>query len=254
MRPIRIMPCLDIRNGRVVKGVKFVELKDAADPVEAAVAYATGGADELAFLDIAATVEKRIPIFDVLREVAAAVDIPVTVGGGIKSTAEIDKAFEAGASFVSVSSASFRDPNFIVEAVKLYGGDKIIVAVDMDENGALPSRREVIIDGGRTPTGKDVAEFSVEMRDAGVGAILATSKTADGSKSGYDVEGLRRIADATGLPVIASGGAGELEHFLRAAREGGVEVLLAASVFHFGILTVRQVKEYLRDNGVPVIL
>ena len=254
MKPVRIMPCLDIKNGRVVKGVQFVDLQDAADPVEAAVAYDRGGADELAFLDITATVEKRIPIFDVLAEVASAVNIPVTVGGGIKTAGEAGKAFECGASAVSISSAAFRDPEFVKETVQLYGGDKVVIAIDTDENGALPSGREVIIDGGRTRTGKDVVEFAVAMRDLGVGSVLATSKTADGSKNGYDVEGLRRLVDATGLPVIASGGAGKLEHFLEAARAGKAEVLLAASVFHFGIFTVRQVKEYLRDNGIPVVL
>lgn len=254
MKPVRIMPCLDIMNGRVVKGVRFVDLKDAADPVEAAVAYAAGGADELAFLDITATVEKRIPIFDILQDVTSAIDIPVTVGGGIKSTPDLAKAFECGASAVSISSAAFRDPQFVKEAVQLYGGKKVVVAVDTDVNDALPSRREILIDGGRTRTGKDVVEFGVAMRDLGVGAILATSKTADGSKAGYDVEGLRLLADATGLPIIASGGAGTPEHFLAAAREGKAQVLLAASVFHFGVLTVRQVKEYLKENGVPVIL
>ena len=254
MKPVRIMPCLDIKDGRVVKGVQFVDLKDAADPVEAAVAYAKGGADELAFLDITATVEKRGPIFDVLSDVAKAIDIPVTVGGGLKNTADVGKAFESGASAVSVSSSAFRDPDFIREAVKLFGGEKITVAIDVDENPSLPSEREVIIDGGRTATGRDAVEFAVAMRDLGVGAILATSKTADGSKDGYDVAGLRRLADATGLPVVASGGAGKLEHFLQAVNEGKAEVLLAASVFHFGTFSVRQVKEYLREHGVPVIM
>lgn len=254
MKPVHIMPCLDIKNGRVVKGVRFTDLKDAADPVEAAVAYAKSGADELAFLDITATLEKRIPIFDVLRDVTSAVDIPVTVGGGIKNTADITKAFESGASTVSISSSAFRDPDFIKEAVQLFGGKKVVVAIDTDENNDLPSRREVVIGGGGTPTGKDAVEFAVSMRDMGVGSILVTSKTADGSQSGYDIEGLRMLADATGLPIIASGGAGKFEHFLAAVREGRASTLLAASVFHFGTFTVRQVKEYLKENGVPVVL
>ncbi len=254
MKPVRIMPCLDIKNGRVVKGVNFVELKDAGDPVQAAVAYAEGGADDLAFLDITATVEKRIPIFDTIREVASAVSIPVTVGGGMKTTAEISKAFDSGASAVSISSAAFRDPDFIKEAVQLFGGNRVVVAIDTDMNASLPSGREVIIDGGRTHTGKDLIEFAVAMRDLGVGSLLATSKTADGSQQGFDIDGLRQLADATGLPIIASGGAGTLEHFLAAAREGKASVLLAASVFHFGILSIRQVKEYLRENGVSVML
>lgn len=254
MKPVRIMPCLDIKNGRVVKGVKFVDLQDAADPVEAAVAYDRGGADELAFLDITATVEKRIPIFEVLKEVTRAVKIPVTVGGGIKNTFDVSKAFESGASAVSISSAAFRDPDFVKQATKMYGGDKVVIAIDMDENNDLPSRREVVIDGGRTRTGKDVVEFGKAMRDLGAGSILATSKTADGMKNGYDTEGLRQLAEATGLEIIASGGAGTLEHFLQAVRDGKANVLLAASVFHFGTFSIRQVKEYLRDNGVSVIL
>lgn len=254
MKPVQIMPCLDIKNGRVVKGVKFVELKDAADPVEAAVAYEKGGADALAFLDITATVEKRLPIYEVLAEVTSAVKIPVTVGGGLKTTGEIGDAFDAGAAAVSISSSAFRDPDFIAEAVKLFGGSRIVVAIDSDINDNLPSRREVVIDGGRTYTGKDMVEFAVAMRNLGIGTILPTSKHADGSLDGYDIEGLRRIIDATDLPVIASGGAGKLEHFLAAVREGGASTLLAASVFHFGAFSICQVKEYLRDNGIPVIL
>lgn len=254
MKPVRIMPCLDMKDGRVVKGVKFVDLRDAGDPVEAAVAYEQGGADELAFLDITATVEKRTTMFDVLTNVTSAIKIPVTVGGGIKNTADVSKAFESGAAAVSISSSAFRDPDFVKEAAKLYGSKRVMVAIDNDENLSLPSGREVIIDGGRTPTGKDMVEFAVAMRDYGVGSILATSKKTDGSRDGYDVEGLRMLADATGLPIVASGGAGKLEHFLSAVRDGKVEVLLAASVFHFGEITVRQVKQYLRDNGVLVDL
>lgn len=254
MEPVRIMPCLDIMNGRVVKGVKFIDLKDAADPVEAAVAYEKGGADCLAFLDIAATVEKRVPIYDMIAAVTSAIRLPVTVGGGLKSSQDIGKAFESGASAVSIASAAFRNPDFVKEAVRLFGGDRIVIAVDTDVNDSLPSRREVVIDGGRTPTGRDVVEFGVAMKDLGVGALLATSKNADGSLQGYDVEGLRQLADAAGLPVIASGGAGTLEHFLSGVREGHASVLLAASVFHFGAFTIRQVKEYLRDNGVAVVL
>jgi Imidazoleglycerol-phosphate synthase len=253
MHPVKIMPCLDIHNGRVVKGVKFVDLVDAADPVEAAVAYEKGGADALAFLDIAATVENRVPVYDVIRRVASAISLPVTVGGGLKTIGAIGDAFDAGASGVSISSAAFRDPDFVAEAVQLFGGEKITIAVDTDMNDSLPSGREIIIDGGRTRTGADVVEFAVAMRDLGAGSILATSKTADGSREGYDVVGLSRLAEATGLPIVASGGAGTLEHFLAAAREGKASVLLAASVFHFGILTIGQVKAYLRDNGVAVL-
>ncbi len=253
MNPVSIMPCLDIKDGRVVKGVKFADLRDAADPVEAAVAYEKGGADCLAFLDITATVERRVTIFDVLAKVTAAVKLPVTVGGGIKTTADIREAFRVGASSVSISSAAFRDPDFVREAAEMFGAKRIILAVDTDANPQLPSGREVIIDGGRGRTGKDAVEFAVSMKNAGVGSILATSKTADGSLSGYDVEGLRKLADATGLPVVASGGAGKLEHFLAAVREGKASTLLAASVVHFGTFTIRQVKEYLKANGVEVM-
>ncbi len=254
MKPVSIMPCLDIKDGRVVKGVKFVDLRDAGDPVEAAKAYEQGGADSLAFLDITATVEKRVTIFDVLARVTAAVKLPVTVGGGIKTVADVRDAYNAGAWAVSISSAAYRDPDFVKEASTLFGARRVVLAIDTDANPALPSGREVIIDGGRSRTGQDAVAFAVAMRDAGVGAILATSKTADGSLTGYDVAGLRELADATGLPIIASGGAGKLEHFLAAVREGHASALLAASVFHFGTFSIRQVKEYLRENGVEVVL
>ncbi|MCC8180660.1 MAG: imidazole glycerol phosphate synthase cyclase subunit [Planctomycetes bacterium] len=254
MKPVRIMPCLDIKEGRVVKGVQFEQLKDAGDPVETAVAYENGGADELAFLDISATVEKRLPLFDILVKVADAVKIPVTVGGGLKTTAEVGKAFDSGAACVSISSAAFRDPDFVKESVKLFGGKRVIVAIDTLDNNDLPSGREVVIEGGRTRTGRDAVEFAKKIGALGVGGLLVTSKSTDGCKNGYDIHGLRQIRDATGLPIVASGGAGRVEHFLQAAREGGAEVLLAASVFHFGELTIRQVKEYLRDNGVSVLL
>lgn len=252
MRPISIMPCLDMKDGRVVKGVQFVELRDAGDPVEAAIAYEKGGADELTFLDITATVEKRVAMFDVLEKVTSAVNLPVTVGGGIKTTYDIDVALKSGATAVSISSAAFRDPQFVKEAVDMYGAKRVVVAIDIDKNDSLPSGREVIIDGGRTPTGFDAVEFAVKMRDLGAGRILPTSKTADGALTGYDIHAIRSMADATGLPIIASGGAGKLEHFLEAVREGHAGVLLAASVFHFGTFTVRQVKEFLRENGVQV--
>lgn len=254
MKPVRIMPCLDIKDGRVVKGVNFVDLQDAADPVEAAIAYDQGGADELAFLDITATVEKRVPIYDVLAEVTRAVKLPVTIGGGLKTTGDLSKAFESGASAVSISSAAFRDPDFIKEAVKLFGGNRVAVALDYDLNDGLPSGREVLIDGGRTHTGRDMVEFAVKMRGLGIGSIIATSRAADGMKSGYDVYGIRQLADATGIAIVASGGAGKVEDFLAAAREGGAQVLLAASVFHFGALKIMDVKRYLHDNGIPVIM
>lgn len=249
---VRVIPCLDIKGGRVVKGVHFVDLVDAADPVEAARAYSDGGADEIAFLDITATVEKRRTMFDVLEQVAKVVRAPLTAGGGIRSLEDVEQALASGASAVTISSAAFREPGLVKEAAARFGSEKIIVAIDADVNASLPSKREVYIDGGRTPTGRDAVEFAREMADLGVGRILPTSKFADGTKDGYDLELTRGIADATGLPVIASGGAGKLDHFYQAVAEGHAQAVLAASVFHFGEVTIRQVKQYLRARKVPV--
>jgi cyclase len=254
METVRIIPCLDMKDGRVVKGVHFVALRDAADPVDAARAYSQGGADEIAFLDITATVEKRRTTFDVVRKVAAVVNVPLTLGGGIRNGEDIRDALESGASRVSISSAAYRDPEFVRSAVKRFGSDRIVIAIDADENRACPSGREVHIDGGRTATGKDAVEFACEMAAIGVGQILPTSKAADGTQKGFDIPLTRAIADATGLPVIASGGAGTCEHFYQAVTEGRAQGLLGASVFHFGILTVRQVKEYLHQRGIAVRL
>ncbi len=249
---VTVMPCLDIRGGRVVKGIHFVDLIDAGDPVACATAYEAAGADELGFLDINATVEKRGTMFDVLRRVTEAVRIPVTVGGGIRSVADVEAALEAGAKKVSISSAAFRDPGFVAEAVRRFGGERIVAAIDADRGEGLPSKREVYIDGGRTPTGVDAVEFAKKMAGLGVGSLLPTSKLGDGSTRGYDLELIRGIADATGLPTVASGGAGMLIHFLEAVTEGHASTLLAASVFHFGTFTVRQVKAYLVREGVAV--
>lgn len=254
MSNIRVIPCLDMKEGRVVKGVHFVELCDAGDPVAVARAYSEGGADEIAFLDITATIENRRTTFDMLAKVAAAVDVPLTLGGGIKSCDDVARALESGASCVSISSAAYRDPGMVKAAVEQFGSDKILVAIDADANDSCPSGREVYIDGGRTATGKDAIEFAKEMADLGVGQILPTSKATDGVREGYDIPLTRGIADATGLPIIASGGAGALDHFYEAVAEGHAQAVLAASVFHFGTFTVRQVKEYLRQRGVPVRL
>lgn len=254
MGVVRVIPCLDMKGGRVVKGVHFTDLRDAADPVEAARAYSEGGADEIAFLDITATVEKRRTMFDVLKKVAAVVNVPLTVGGGIKSLEDIEQAIKSGASAVSISSAAYRDPNMVKSAVKRFGSKRIIIAIDADANAAMPSGREVYIDGGRTATGKDAVEFAKEMAGIGAGQILPTSKFTDGTKEGYDIPLTRAIAEATKLPVIASGGAGTLEHFYQVVAEGHADAVLAASVFHFGTFTIRQVKEYLRRRGVSVNL
>lgn len=254
MEPIRVIPCLDMKDGRVVKGVHFVELRDAADPVEAARAYSDGGADEIAFLDITATVEGRRTMFDVARKVADAVDVPLTVGGGIKSCADIEEALESGASRVSISSAAFRDPGLVRDAVRQFGADRIVIAIDADVNEGLPSKREVYVDGGRTKTGRDAAAFARELADLGAGWFLPTSKGADGTTDGYDLVLTRAVAEATGRPVIASGGAGKLEHFYEAVTQGKSSAVLAASVFHFGTFTIQQVKEYLAGRGIAVNL
>ena len=254
MVQVKVIPCLDIKGGRVVKGVHFVELKDALDPVEAATAYYEGGADEIAFLDITATVEKRRTVFDIVESVAKSVEIPLVVGGGIKACADVEEAVKRGAAKVSISSAAYRDPDMVKEAVREFGSQHIIVAIDADLNEKLPSGREVYIDGGRTPTGDDAVSFAKKMADLGVGELLPTSKATDGVREGYDLLLTRKIADATGLPTIASGGAGTLEHFYQAASEGHAASVLGASVFHFGVFTVREVKEYLRSKGIGVNL
>ncbi|MBN1458037.1 MAG: imidazole glycerol phosphate synthase subunit HisF [Armatimonadetes bacterium] len=252
MKDVRVIPCLDIKGGRVVKGVHFVNLIDAADPVEAAEAYSDGGADEIAFLDITATVEGRRTMFDCVQRVAEVVRVPLTVGGGIKSVEDVQEAVDSGAAAVSISSAAFREPAMVKAAVDRLGSDKVIVAIDADRNDSLPSQREVFVDGGRTATGKDAVEFAKEMADLGAGQILPTSKAADGTKDGYDLVLTRGIADATGLPVIASGGAGKLEHFYDAVAQGHAQAVLAASVFHFGEFTIREVKQYLRARKIPI--
>lgn len=251
-KTVNIMPCLDIRDGKVVKGIHFVDLIDVGDPVACAVAYESAGADELGFLDITVTAEKRPASFEALRRVTSAVKIPVTAGGGIRTLADVAAALAAGAKKVSIGSAAFRDPAFVAEAVKEFGGQRIVVAIDADRNIKLPSRREVYVDGGRTKTGVDAVEFAKKMADTGAGEMLPTSKMGDGAKRGYDLELIRGVADATKLPTVASGGAGKLIHFLEAVKEGHASTLLAASVFHFGIFTVKQVKAYLATEGVAI--
>lgn len=250
MSKVLIMPCLDMKGGRVVKGVHFVNLRDAGDPVECARIYCQNGADELAFLDITATIEKRKTTLDAVRRVAQAATIPFTVGGGIASVAGAAEVLEAGADRVSISSAAFRNPGLIDEAAAKFGSAKVVVAIDVDRNQALPSGYEVYIDGGNTPTGKDAIEWAKEAEARGAGYILPTSKACDGAKTGYDIPLIRGIKEVVKLPVIASGGAGTMEHFLEAARDGKADILLAASVFHFGEIDIVRLKKYLNDNGV----
>ena len=250
---IRIMPCLDMQNGRVVKGVHFVNIRDAGDPVECAAAYCRAGADELALLDITATVEKRATMLDVVRRTAKAATVPFTVGGGICDVATAAAVLEAGADKISTSSAAFRKPEVIAEMVKEFGREKVTVAIDVDRNPSLPSGYEVYIDGGRTATGYDAVEWAKQVDGYGVPVILPTSKAGDGAKTGYDLPIIRAIRKATSAQVVASGGAGELGHFYDAV-QAGATILLAASVFHFNIISVFALKSYLREKGIDVAL
>jgi len=250
-KTIKIMPCLDMQNGRVVKGVHFVEIRDAGDPVECAKAYCAAGADELAMLDITATVEGRATMIEVVKKVAAVATAPFTVGGGISDVASAARVLEAGADKISTSSAAFRKPEVIREMVKEFGKDKVTVAIDADRNPKLPSGYEVYIDGGRTATGADAVEWAKKIDGFGVGCILPTSKAGDGAKTGYDLPLIRGIAQAVSAPVVASGGAGKLEHFLEAV-EAGATILLAASVFHFQLIKIPELKAYLKERGVKV--
>jgi len=246
------MPCLDMENGRVVKGVRFVDIRDAGDPVECAVAYCKAGADELALLDIVATVEGRSTMLEVVRRVAEAATVPFTVGGGIKDVASAQAVLDAGADKISTSSAAFRNPDVIGEMVAALGPDKVTVAIDAAQNDSLPSGYEVYIDGGRTATGADAIEWARKVDGYGVATILPTSKSTDGVREGFDLPLIREIKEATSAEVVASGGAGTLEHFYDAA-EAGAAVLLAASVFHFGIIGIPELKQYLRGRGVAVL-
>ncbi|MBN1553856.1 MAG: imidazole glycerol phosphate synthase subunit HisF [Phycisphaerae bacterium] len=248
---IRIMPCLDMQNGRVVKGVHFVDIRDAGDPVACARAYCDAGADELALLDITATVEGRGTMLDVVKRVAEATSVPFTVGGGISDVSTARQVLDAGANKVSTSSAAFREPEVIEEMIKEFGPDTVTVAIDVDQNPDLPSGYEVYIDGGRTATGADAVEWARRVDGYGVKVILPTSKAGDGARTGFDLPVIRAIKDAVSAEVVASGGAGELEHFHQAV-EAGATILLAASVFHFGVIEIGELKEFLRGKGVAV--
>lgn len=254
MTMVKIMPCLDMKDGRVVKGVNFVDLKDAGDPVENAILYEKEGADELAMLDIAATVENRKTRLEWVESVSSAINIPLTVGGGISTLEDIELTFEAGADQVSMNSAAVKRPELIREASLGFGSDKITVAVDGRRNRQMPSGFEVVVAGGTVPTGLDAAQWAEKCEELGAGVILPTSMDGDGTQAGYDLEFTRTISDVVNLPVIASGGAGELKDFYDAVKDGGATILLAASVFHYRILGIKHVKEYLRDNGIEVIL
>ncbi|MBQ4241325.1 MAG: imidazole glycerol phosphate synthase subunit HisF [Lachnospiraceae bacterium] len=247
----RIIPCLDVNDGRVVKGVNFVSLKDAGDPVEIARAYDAEGADELVFLDITASSDHRATVVDLVRKVAEQVFIPFTVGGGIRSVEDFRAVLREGADKVAVNSAAIMDPELISEAADKFGSQCVVLAIDAKrkEDG---SGWTVYKNGGRVDMGLDALEWAKKGVALGAGEILLTSMDCDGTKAGYDLELTRAVADAVSVPVIASGGAGELSHFKEAFTEGHAEAALAASLFHYKELTIREVKEYLRGEGVPV--
>jgi len=250
-KQVSIMPCLDMQNGRVVKGVHFVDIRDAGDPAECAKAYCQAGADELALLDITATVENRPTMLDVVKKVAEVTTVPFTVGGGISDVASAAAVLEAGADRISTSSAAFRKPEIIKEMVAEFGLEKVTVAIDVDQNKSLPSGYEVYIDGGRTATGADAVEWAKKVDDFGVSVILPTSKAGDGAQTGYDLPVIRAMANACSAEIVASGGAGKMEHFYEAV-EAGATILLAASVFHFHIIDIPELKDYLRTRGVKL--
>ena len=254
MEIIKIMPCLDMKEGRVVKGINFVNLKDAGDPVENAELYQKEGADELAMLDIAATLENRKTRLEWVKNVSSVIDIPLTVGGGISSLEDIELVLRAGADKISMNSAAVRNPNLIREAAEKFGSERITVAIDGRRNKEMPSGFELVVSGGTKPVGKDAIAWAKECEELGAGVILPTSMDADGTKDGYDLEFTRAISNAVDLPVVASGGAGKLEHFYEGVVHGGAKILLAASVFHYRILGIREVKEYLREKGLEVNL
>ncbi|HDQ40612.1 MAG TPA: imidazole glycerol phosphate synthase subunit HisF [Desulfonatronum sp.] len=248
---IRIMPCLDMQNGRVVKGVHFVDLKDAGDPVACARAYCENGADELALLDITATVEGRTTLLETVKRVAAVTTVPFTVGGGIVDVASAEAVLEAGADKISLSSAAYRKPELIPELIKVLGPERITVAIDVDRNPNLPSGYEVYINGGRTATGTDAVTWAKRVDGYGVPIILPTSKAGDGAQTGYDLPVIRAMNAAVSAEIVASGGAGRLEHFYDAI-QAGAAILLAASMFHFGRIRISELKQYLKERGVSI--
>lgn len=245
----RIIPCLDVKDGRVVKGVRFVNLRDAGDPVSNASYYEKEGADELVFLDITASYEDRDTMLEVVRRTAEKVFMPLTVGGGIRNIADIRKLLKAGADKVSINTAAVKNPRLISESAGRFGEQCIVVAIDAKRKG---KGWEVYTHGGRTPTGKDAVKWAKEAQKRGAGEILLTSMDCDGTKKGYDLELTRIVSDAVGIPVIASGGAGTLKHLYEALTKGKADAALAASIFHFKEFTIKEAKEYLRKKGVAV--
>jgi len=256
MLKARIIPCLDVKDGRVVKGVNFVDLRDAGDPVQIAKAYDAAGADELCFLDITATHEDRAIIFDVVRHTAEQCFMPLTVGGGVRTTDDIRKLLLAGADKVSINTAAVKDPDFVAEAARKFGSQCIVVAVDAKRASAdnEPARWEIFTHGGREPTGIDAIEFCRKVVALGAGEILLTSMDRDGTGDGFDIELTRAVSRAVNVPVIASGGVGTLQHLVDGIKQAEASAVLAASIFHFGTYTISEAKQFMAQQGVPVRL
>lgn len=257
----RIIPCLDVKDGRVVKGVHFLNLRDAGDPVEIGASYSRQGADELVFLDITATIESRPTMLRMVEKTAEEVFIPLTVGGGIKGIEDIKQLLSSGADKVSINTAAVKNPDLIKEAAERFGSQCIVVAIDAkrqkmkDRRQKTEYRRqrwEVYINSGRTPTGLDVLEWAREVESLGAGEILLTSMDADGTKNGYDLELTKRVSDLATIPVIASGGAGNLRHLFEVLTEGKADAVLAASIFHYGEHSIKETKDYLRERGLKM--
>jgi imidazole glycerol-phosphate synthase subunit HisF len=256
MFKVRVIPCLDVKDGRVVKGVNFVDLRDAGDPVAAAIAYDAAGADELTFLDITASHENRGIILDVVRRTAEACFMPLTVGGGVRTVEDIRRLLASGADKVSINTAAVSDRGFVKEAAEKFGDQCIVVAIDAKKvsGPGEPDRWEIFTHGGRNPTGIDAVGYAEEVVALGAGEILLTSMDRDGTKRGFDIPLTRAIADAVTVPVIASGGVGSLEHMVEGIRDGHATAVLAASIFHFGEHTVREAKVYMARAGLPMRL
>ena len=245
----RIIPCLDVKNGRVVKGINFVDLQDAGDPVEQAKIYSDGGADEICFLDITASNENRDTIYHVVKETSKKCFVPLTVGGGVRSVDDINKLLNCGADKVSINTAAVQDSNVVLESSKKFGSQCIVVAIDAKKNG---DKWEVYTHGGRNNSGLDALAFAKKMEDSGAGELLVTSMDRDGTQIGYDIDLMKKISSMVNIPLIASGGVGNLDHLAEGIKEGNASAVLAASIFHYGKHSVIEAKEYLNSKGIPV--